>query len=56
VQERAVTLGAMRGSEWQVTSGLEQGERVIVDGVAKFQPGSIVEPVTANQPQDQAGE
>src|SRR5690554_112748 len=56
VQERAVTLGAMRGSEWQVTSGLEQGERVIVDGVAKFQSGSIVEPVTANQPQDQAGE
>lgn len=56
VQERTVTLGVMRGSEWQVLSGLEQGERVIVDGVAKFQPGSIVEPVTANQPQDQAGE
>lgn len=49
VQERQVTLGAMRGSDWQVTSGLEQGERVIVEAVAKFQPGSTVEPVTAEQ-------
>lgn len=56
VQERTVTLGVMRGSEWQVLSGLEQGERVIVDGVAKFQPGGTVEPVTANQSQDGAGE
>lgn len=56
VQERTVTLGVMRGSEWQVLSGLEQGERVIVDGVAKFQPGGTVEPVTANQSQDEAGE
>ena len=56
VQERTVTLGVMRGSEWQVLSGLEQGEQVIVDGVAKFQPGGTVEPVTANQSQDGAGE
>jgi len=49
VQERQVELGAMRGSDWQVVSGLEQGERVIVDAVAKFQPGSTVEPVTAKQ-------
>lgn len=56
VQERIVTLGAMRGSEWQVTSGLEQGERVIVQAVTSFQPGSQVEPVTANQSQDEASE
>ena len=56
VQERQVTLGAMRGSDWQVTSGLEQGERVIVEAVAKFQPGSTVEPVTAGQPESVAQE
>ena len=56
VQERQVALGAMRGSDWQVTSGLEQGERVIVEAVAKFQPGSTVEPVTAGQPESVAQE
>src|SRR5690606_18074646 len=48
VQQREVELGAMRGRDWQVTAGLEQGERVIVDAVHKFQPGDQVEPVTAN--------
>lgn len=56
VQERQVTLGAMRGSDWQVTSGLKQGERIIVDGVAKYQPGSMVEPVTASQLESAAQE
>lgn len=49
VQEREVTLGVMRGSQWQVRSGLEQGEQVIVDGVAGFQPGMTVEPVLVDQ-------
>lgn len=48
VQQREVELGAMRGRDWQVTAGLEQGEQVIVDAVHKFQPGDQVEPVTAN--------
>lgn len=48
VQQREVELGAMRGRDWQVTAGLEQGEQVIVDAVHKFQPGDLVEPVTAN--------
>lgn len=56
VQERVVTLGAMRGNEWQVRSGLEQGERVIVDGANKFQPGMTVEPVLVNQSESAAAE
>lgn len=49
VQQREVELGVMRGRDWQVISGLEQGERVIVDAVHKFQPGDVVEPVTDAQ-------
>ena len=51
VQQRTVELGSMHGSDWRVVSGLEQGERVIVDGVAAFQPGSKVEPVIATPSQ-----
>lgn len=45
VQERTVELGVMRGREWQVVAGLEQGDRVIVDGATKFRPGTQVIPV-----------
>lgn len=56
VQEREVELGIMRGSLWQVRGGLEEGERVIVDGVARFQPGMTVEPVLVDQAEDGAAE
>ena len=49
VQQREVELGVMRGRDWQVLTGLERGEQVIVDGVNKFQPGSPVEPVVVSQ-------
>ena len=45
VQERMVELGVMRGNEWQVVAGLEKGDRVIIEGVTKFPPGTQVEPV-----------
>lgn len=48
VQLREVQMGVMRGNQWQVVSGLEQGERVVVDGVNKLQPGSPVEPVVVS--------
>jgi membrane fusion protein (multidrug efflux system) len=39
VEGRTVTLGELRGSSWVIASGLAAGERVIVDGVQKAQPG-----------------
>lgn len=51
VQERQVELGVMRGSEWQVTGGLEKGDRVIINGVDKFRPGTRVEPIE-HRPQE----
>ncbi|MBZ7927748.1 efflux RND transporter periplasmic adaptor subunit [Ensifer adhaerens] len=50
-EPRTIILGRANGSEWIVESGLERGERVIVDGVMKVQPfGKVVpEPHTTNQ-------
>lgn len=44
VQPRPVTLGPWTGSEWIITSGVEPGERVMVDGMMKGFPGSKVTP------------
>jgi len=39
---RHVKLGQMEGSDWIVTQGLRNGERVIIDGVQKVRPGGVV--------------
>ncbi len=45
VSSRRVVLDGQRGSQWVVESGLDDGDRVIVSGVQKTQPGSKVQPV-----------
>src|SRR5690606_21114163 len=45
VEPRPIELGEMRDSEWVVLDGLEAGDRVIVDGLEKVQPGMRVEMV-----------
>jgi len=45
VQSKRVTLDGQRGSQWVVESGLNDGDRVIVSGVQKAQPGARVQPV-----------
>lgn len=47
VESRPVTLGELRGDSWVILSGLTPGERVIVAGVQKAQPGKPVRVVTA---------
>ena len=47
VAVRPVKLGQLEGDEWVIDSGLDPGERVIVDGLQKVQPGSPVKPVVA---------
>ena len=41
-QMRPVEVGEWLGQDWVVESGIEGGERVIVDGVVKVQPGTAV--------------
>jgi multidrug efflux system membrane fusion protein len=41
---RAVTLGEEVGGEQVVTSGLHDGDRIIVSGLQKVQPGALVDP------------
>jgi membrane fusion protein (multidrug efflux system) len=40
--QKPVTVGRFVGEDWIVESGLAAGDRVIVDGVVKVQPGSKV--------------
>lgn len=42
-----VKLGGWNGDRWHVTSGLSAGDRVVVDGVQKAHPGSVVRTVDA---------
>ena len=44
VEVRNVTLGDVAGSNWIVTSGLQAGERVVVEGIQKCQEGMPVDP------------
>ncbi|MBS0194080.1 MAG: efflux RND transporter periplasmic adaptor subunit [Proteobacteria bacterium] len=42
--QKHVELGAQQGSDWLVNSGLANGDRVIVSGVQRVQPGAAVKP------------
>jgi len=50
---RKLSLAGTRGSAWIVDGGLNDGDRVIVGGVQKAQPGGLVQAVEA-QPTDVA--
>lgn len=45
VVKRSVTLGQQIGVDWVVENGLQEGERVIVQGIQKVHPGVVVNPV-----------
>jgi membrane fusion protein (multidrug efflux system) len=45
VEIRPVTVGPAVGNKWIVTSGLKSGDRVILEGLQKVQPGMPVQPV-----------
>ena len=42
VSSREVELGDLEGSDWVINSGLSPGDKVIVDGWQKVQPGQKV--------------
>lgn len=45
VNPRPIKVGSMAGSDFLVESGLQGGEQVIVNGLQKAKPGSVVKPV-----------
>ena len=49
--QRPITAGRVQGANWVVTDGLRAGDKVIVQGLARLQPGGPIRPVPANTPQ-----
>jgi membrane fusion protein, multidrug efflux system len=57
-QSRPVKVGELRGGSWIILEGLQDGDRVVVEGLQKVQPGRPVRvaggsPPAANAPQPQ---
>lgn len=46
-EARAVTLGQTVGDKWLVASGLQPGDKVIVEGLQKVRPGAPIKAVPA---------
>jgi len=44
VAPRPVKTGGAYGTSWIVTSGLKEGDQVIVEGLQKAKPGATVKP------------
>src|SRR5437763_4262636 len=47
VEQRRIQPGPKRGADVVITSGLKEGEKVIVDGIQKVRPGQIVRETSA---------
>jgi len=45
VQQRKLTLDRSIGDQWLVSSGVEQGDRIIIEGSQKVRPGTVVKAV-----------
>ena len=58
VEVRQVTTGAMQGSRWQISEGLQAGDKVITSSLAAIRPGAKVIPreqgAAEKAPQSQA--
>lgn len=50
VEMRVLQVSRTLGDKWLVTGGLQPGDRVIVEGVQKVQPGMVVKPVPFGAP------
>jgi membrane fusion protein (multidrug efflux system) len=51
VVQKTVIAPRTQGPYWVVTGGLKPGDKVITEGSAKAQPGSVVQPVVAGTPE-----
>lgn len=48
VEQRVIETGATAGDQWVVLSGLNPGDRLIVDGLQRVRPGATATPVDVN--------
>lgn len=55
VESRELEIMQARGSDWIVSGGLEAGDRLIVEGLQKVQPGAKVAPEERTSPGDTVG-
>lgn len=55
VERRRLTLARAVGNEWLVTSGLKAGDRLIVEGLQRVRPDTVVTPVAAGSKPAGAG-
>ncbi|MCL4169993.1 UNVERIFIED_CONTAM: hypothetical protein GTU68_027706, partial [Idotea baltica] len=55
VEVRAVTLGELYNDSWRIIDGLQVNEKIVVDGVQKIGPGSIVDPQPFESTNEPAG-
>jgi membrane fusion protein (multidrug efflux system) len=46
-EQRVIKTGAAIGDKWLVTSGLQAGDQVIVEGLQRLRPGVTIKPVPA---------
>lgn len=56
VAARPIKLGTQQRDQWVVLSGLQEGDRIIVDGIQKVQPGAHVRAAMATEQKDKATE
>lgn len=56
VAEKIVTADRAIEGEWLITAGLNAGDRVVLDGLQKAKPGTVVKPVPAAEQQASATE
>jgi membrane fusion protein (multidrug efflux system) len=50
-----VVTGNRVGDRWVIEQGLKPGDRVIVEGLQKARPGTVVEPKPYQPPASEAG-
>jgi membrane fusion protein (multidrug efflux system) len=56
VEIRPITISSAEGNDWIVTSGLKAGDKIILEGLQKIQPGMVVKPVPFNAPANSMGD
>ena len=56
VEIRKVEIGDTYGTDWVITKGLSEGERIIVEGFQKVRSGMKVNPKVKKSPKDPADE
>ncbi len=52
VESRTIKLSSAVGDKWIVSEGLKAGDRVIVEGLQKIKPGTVVKPIPFSPPMD----